>query len=65
MKLFVLQYAVLILVSILIFLLIDSMTIEEGMVVSVFIFALAYVAMLVKYLLKERNERNAESKINR
>jgi membrane protein implicated in regulation of membrane protease activity len=65
MKLFVLQYAVLILVSVLIFLLIDSMTIEEGMVVSVSLLALAYVAMLVKYLLKERNERNAESKINR
>jgi hypothetical protein len=65
MKLFVLQYAVLILVSVLIFLLIDSMTIEEGMIISVFLLALAYVAMLVKYLLKERNERNAESKINR
>jgi hypothetical protein len=65
MKLFVLQYAVLILVSVLIFLLIDSMSIEEGMVISVFLLALAYVAMLVKYLLKERNERNAESKINR
>lgn len=65
MKLFVLQYAVLILVSVLIFLLIDYMTIEEGMIISVFLLALAYVAMLVKYLLKERNERNAESKINR
>jgi len=65
MKLFVLQYAVLILVSVLIFLLIDSMTIEEGMIIAVSLLALAYVAMLVKYLLKERNERNAESKINR
>jgi hypothetical protein len=65
MKLFVLQYAVLILVSVLIFLLIDSMTIEEGMIISVSLLALAYVAMLVKYLLKERNERNAKSKINR
>lgn len=65
MKLFVLQYAVLILVSALIFLLIDYMTIEEGMVIAVFLLALAYVAMLVKYLLKERNECNAESKINR
>ena len=65
MKLFVLQYAVLILVSVLIFLLIDSMTIEEGMIIAVSLFALVYVVMLVKYLLKERNERNAESKINR
>ena len=65
MKLFVLQYAVLILVSVLIFLLIDSMTIEEGMIIAVSLLALAYVAMLIKYLLKERNERNAKSKINR
>ena len=65
MKRFVLQYAVLILVSVLIFLLIDSMTIEEGMIIAVSLLALAYVAMLIKYLLKERNERNAKSKINR
>jgi hypothetical protein len=65
MKLFVLQYAVLIIVSVLIFLLIDYMTIEEGMVIAVSLLALAYVVMLVKYLLKERNERNAKSKINR